>query len=40
LERKVYQPEAERLSKLPAEELLARAEAIRAELDLPVQVHP
>jgi wyosine [tRNA(Phe)-imidazoG37] synthetase (radical SAM superfamily) len=40
LERKVYQPEAERLSKLPAEELLARGEAITAELGLPVQVNP
>ena len=40
LERKVHQPGAERLSKLPAEELLARGEAIKAELGLPVQVHP
>jgi wyosine [tRNA(Phe)-imidazoG37] synthetase (radical SAM superfamily) len=40
LERKVYQPEAERLSKLPAEELLARGEAITAELGLQVQVNP
>ena len=40
LERKVYQPEAERLSKLPAEELLARGEAITAELGLAVQVNP
>jgi len=40
LERKVYQPEAERLSKLPAEELVACGEAITADLGLPVQVHP
>ena len=40
LERKVHQPGAERLSKLPAEELLARGEAIKAELGLAVQAHP
>lgn len=40
LERKVYQPEAERLSKLPAEELVAHGETITADLGLPVQVHP
>ena len=40
LERKVYQPEAPRLSKLPPEELQARGREITAELGLAVSVHP